>query len=109
MFPLAVLILWAGYGVGSWGWCLNRGYNVTLREWFTPLTPFDWTGVKYIPCGQIFPKVNAGVEAPPDCGGGGPTLAQQGVTASGAGATYSKKAGGWTTSPDQNPLTGATT
>ena len=108
MIFLGVWGLWFSYTLGSWGWCLNRGYNITLREWVSPLNPFDWSaGVKYIPCGQVFPKKDVGVASPPNCGGQGPTLAQQGVTASGAGVTKTKQ--GYTTSPDQNPLTGATT
>lgn len=56
MIPLAILLVWAGYGIGSWGYELVKGHDVTLREWFSPLHPYSgpWPP-KGIPATQIFP------------------------------------------------------
>lgn len=57
MLPLGMALVWAGYGVGTWGYVLVKGYNITLREWFSPLHP--WQGplskAGMVPQGQIFP------------------------------------------------------
>lgn len=57
MLPLGMLLVLGGYGVGSWGWLLVKGYNITLREWFSPLSPYtgplDGNGL--VPPGSIFP------------------------------------------------------
>jgi hypothetical protein len=45
------------YTLGSWGYLLVKGYNVTLREWVTPLHPFSGTldSKGCVPPGFIFP------------------------------------------------------
>ncbi len=47
----------AAYTVGTWGYVLVKGYNITLREWVTPLHPFtgplNRNGM--VPKGSIFP------------------------------------------------------
>lgn len=57
MLPLGMMLMFAGYGVGSWGYLLVRGDNITLREWFSPLTPFtgplDANGK--VPQGSLLP------------------------------------------------------
>jgi hypothetical protein len=59
-----VLLLLGGYAVGSYGYVLIKGYNITAREWFSPLNPFTWppTGgdVPKVPAGHIFPTSSAG-------------------------------------------------
>jgi len=57
MFPIGALVLWAGYGISSWGWILVKGYNITLREWFTPLHPYEWPSgtPETVPVGSVFP------------------------------------------------------
>jgi len=47
----------AAYTVGTWGYILVKGYNVTLREWVTPLHPFTGplTGNGMVPSGSVFP------------------------------------------------------
>ena len=42
MLPVGMLLAWGGYGLSSWGWCLVKGYNITLRAWFSPLHPYQW-------------------------------------------------------------------
>lgn len=61
MLPLGLILGFAGYGIGTWGYILIRGYNVTLREWFSPLHPFtgqlDANGT--VPPGNVFPAAKA--------------------------------------------------
>lgn len=62
MLPLGMILGFAGYGLSTWGYVLVRGYNVTLREWFSPLHPFtgalDSNGM--VPKGSIFPTSGKG-------------------------------------------------
>lgn len=65
MLPLGMILTWAGYGLGSWGWCLVKGYNITLRAWFSPLHPYQWPksgAVPVVPKGHLFPT-SAGAAA----------------------------------------------
>ena len=32
--------MWGGYSVSLWGWCLLRGYDVTLGQLMSPLHPY---------------------------------------------------------------------
>lgn len=41
MVPIGMAMVFAGYTVGIWGYCLVRGYNVT----FTQLFATTWPGV----------------------------------------------------------------
>jgi hypothetical protein len=75
MLPLGMVLGMLGYGLSSWGYILVKGYNITLREWFTPLHPYtgklDANGC--VPQGSIFPKA----------GKGGPCSASPGSTQGG--------------------------
>ena len=70
MLPLGMILGFAGYGLGSWGYILVKGYNITLREWFSPLHPFtgalDSNGT--VPAGSIFPTTGKGSSS--SAGGG---------------------------------------
>lgn len=58
MIALAAAVIWAGYGVGTWGWCLVMGYDVPLTGWFSPFAPFTWPAggnPGFVRKGQIFP------------------------------------------------------
>lgn len=95
MLPLGMVLLWAGYGVASWGYVLNKGYNISLRQWFSPIHP--WTGdiakAGMIPKGKLFPTGKTGPQNSQNPGtagsntgasqGGGATQVQQ----KGRGAT----------------------
>lgn len=48
--------LWAFYGLGTWGWCLVKGYNITFSQWFNPTKPYMWNGTPgMVPAGVVFP------------------------------------------------------
>ena len=39
MLPLGMVLGLVSYGLGSWGYILVKGYNITLGEWFSPAAP----------------------------------------------------------------------
>jgi hypothetical protein len=59
MIPVAMLIVWGGYALGSWGWAMTKGYDITLRSWVSPLHPYQWPpgGVApaTIPANRVWP------------------------------------------------------
>ena len=56
MIALGMLVLYGGYAVGSWGYVLVKGYNITLWEWIDPLTVYKWpSSPPKVPKGHIFP------------------------------------------------------
>jgi hypothetical protein len=56
MVAVAFVLMWAGYGLADFGWCLFRDYDVTLGQLMSPLHPYDgpWPPAT-IPAGQIWP------------------------------------------------------
>jgi hypothetical protein len=61
MKAIGIVLAFAAYTTLTWGYVLVRGYNITLREWVTPLHPFtgplDANGM--VPQGSIFPTSTA--------------------------------------------------
>jgi hypothetical protein len=56
MVAVGFVGLWAFYGLGTWGWCLVKGYNITFAEWFNPLKPYQWNGTPaLVPKGSMLP------------------------------------------------------
>lgn len=41
MVAVGFLLVWAGYSVGLWGWCLLRDYDVTLGQLMSPFHPYN--------------------------------------------------------------------
>ena len=74
----AILVVSAAYIVVTWGYCLLKGWNVTLLAWINPLNPFEWPAdgspPLCIPAGQLWPRAGTGV---PCAGGSGPTATQE--------------------------------
>jgi len=72
MLVLALGLIWAGYGISSYGYVLVKGWDISLREWFSPLNPYQWPGggaaPPTVPLGQVWPS---GQQA---AGGGGHDL-----------------------------------
>lgn len=56
MVMIGIIGVFAGYTVTSYGWVLIRGWNITFKQWVSPLNPYIWTGSDpgTIPDGQIF-------------------------------------------------------
>lgn len=81
MLAAGIILAWAGYGVGSYGWCMIRGWDVPLRGWFSPLHPYEWPagGPAQIPDTQLFPGSTAATAAP-----GGPAGSGTGPSSSGS-------------------------
>ena len=40
MLAVGMLLIWGGYSVSLWGWCLLRGYDVTMGQLMSPLHPY---------------------------------------------------------------------
>lgn len=59
MILFGMLVVWGGYGLGTWGWILVKGYDVSFAQWFNPAHPFEWPKPPAvppaIPADQIFP------------------------------------------------------
>jgi hypothetical protein len=55
---LSMGILWVGYTFTLYGYCLVRGYNVTLLELVDPRHVPTWASIKasQIPAGQFLPS-----------------------------------------------------
>jgi hypothetical protein len=53
---VAFVLMWAGYGLADFGWCLFRDYDVTLGQLLSPVHPYAGTWPPpSIPAGQIWP------------------------------------------------------
>ena len=54
----AILVMFAGYTVASYGYVLLRGWDIGWRDWVDPLHAYQWPagGVPdTIPPGRVFP------------------------------------------------------
>jgi hypothetical protein len=75
MLFLGMGITWAGYAVMSYGYVLIKGWNITFREWVSPLNTYQWppsgANPPTIPQGRVWPKPG------PSQSQGGPTKNQQ--------------------------------
>lgn len=40
MLAVGMLVIWGGYSVSLWGWCLLQGYDVTLGQLMSPVHPY---------------------------------------------------------------------
>lgn len=60
MVAIGMLLVWGGYSVSLWGWCLLRGYDVTFGQITSPANPYGskagqpWPPAQ-IPANLIFP------------------------------------------------------
>jgi hypothetical protein len=53
MIAVGFLLTWFGYSVSLWGWCLLRGYDVTLGQLMSPAHPYGSGKNQPWPPGQI--------------------------------------------------------
>ena len=42
MLVVGLLVIYAGYGLASWGYELQKDQDITLASWMNPVHPFDW-------------------------------------------------------------------
>ncbi len=57
MMALGVGVMWAGYALAIWGYCLVRGYDVTFAAMFRP----KWPGPAATPSGTLPLPVDSGI------------------------------------------------
>jgi hypothetical protein len=57
MIAIGFAGVWAFYSVATWGWVLVKGYNITLREWLSPVHVYQWPAgdPNFVPQGHLFP------------------------------------------------------
>lgn len=56
MVAVAFGITWGGYTLTLWGYCLIKGYDITLADLANPVTVFRWPkSPPPIPPAQILP------------------------------------------------------
>lgn len=62
-----IIMIFAGYTVGSYGWVLLKGYDITFKEWVNPLAPYQYPSgsVPTVPKGHVFPVTTATVTPAP--------------------------------------------
>lgn len=84
MLAVGMLLWWGGYSVGFWGWCLIRGYDVTLGQLMSPTHPYG-SGK-----GQTWPPP---VMAPDVIFPGGRSSSSSGAGGSGSGGAGKKGSG----------------
>jgi hypothetical protein len=54
----AILVLFAGYTIASYGVVLLKGYDVPWRQWVNPLNPYTWPkgAIPQASPTQVFPS-----------------------------------------------------
>jgi hypothetical protein len=53
---IGIITIFAGYTIASYGVVLLKGWDITWRQWISPLNPWQWSGTPPpIPTGQVFP------------------------------------------------------
>ena len=56
MISVGIVLVFGGYSVGSWGWVLVQGYDVSFKQWVDPFNPLTtWPQPNSVPVGQILP------------------------------------------------------
>lgn len=70
MLAIGMLLIWGGYDLSFFGWCLFRDYNVTLGQLSSPLHPYAgaWPPTKIL-AGQTWPGGGSGPGALGNLGG----------------------------------------
>jgi hypothetical protein len=66
-------LAWIGYTVGLWGYCLVKGYDVTIVQLANPVKPYAWPkgGPAPIPDSQLLPGPAAALTSRTKKAGGG--------------------------------------
>lgn len=70
MVALGFALIWGGYALGLWGWCLVRDYDVTFGQLVSPTHPYGsgqnepWPPATMPPT-QLWPGAQAASTSPP--------------------------------------------
>ena len=82
MVAVGMLLIWGGYSVGLWGWCLLRDYDLTFGQLTSPVHPYSgkWPPAK-IPGTQIWPSGAAAAKTASQVGASGVSLPGKQVVA----------------------------
>lgn len=97
MLAIGMVIVWGGYSVSLWGWCLLRGYNVTLGQLMSPTHPYG-SGK-----GQAWPPPLMGSDVIFPGGRSGPGPGAAAPSSAGSPAQSSVTAAGGHVGPHQMP------
>ena len=70
-----MVLAFAAYSVGGYGWVLVKGWDIPFRKWMSPVHPYQWPAgdPPPIPANKLFPSSAApgGAAAGGASGGGG--------------------------------------
>lgn len=80
MIAVGVGLVWAGYSFGLWGYCLIRGYDVTLTELVNPVHVYQHWPPPIAPPTVIIPTGSPATLPKAGTPGTGPTNPAPGVT-----------------------------
>lgn len=96
MIAVFVVVAWAGYGLGTYGYNLVRGYDITIVQWFDPFKPYSWPagGPALVPRGRVFPGGGGGSSAGSTAAGGSGSAAGGSTAGNGPSAGGSEPATG---------------
>ena len=59
MLLIGFAVVWAGYGLASWGYEVLKGNNIPFTEWMTPTSKvWDWANgdAPKLPDTQVWPS-----------------------------------------------------
>jgi hypothetical protein len=64
MIGVGIITMFLFYDIASYGWVMVKGYDITLRQWSSPLNPYTWPApgedIPRVPKGHIWPTGSAG-------------------------------------------------
>lgn len=67
MIAVGVLLGWAGYAIGTYGYILVKGWDIPWSAWVTPVSPYTWpkppATPPLIPDGQLFPSAASAAQS----------------------------------------------
>jgi hypothetical protein len=67
MPAVGMVAAWFGWAVGSWGYCLLRGYDIKFTDWINPVHPYSgpWPPPPITQI-QLLPSSNPPLKLPKD-------------------------------------------
>ena len=67
MLTVGMAGLFVAYGVGAYGYVLLKGWDIPVRQWWSPLNPYQWP--RYpdepakVPATQLWPSAKSAAAA----------------------------------------------